>query len=60
MVYEKEQTPQNYYKGGLREVIEGTKGIEFGSPGILIWFDSCRDYNCRFWLKREGLRKFGR
>jgi len=29
MGHEKEQTTQNYYKVGLREVIEGTKGIDF-------------------------------
>ena len=34
MGHEKEQTTQNYYKVGLREVIEGTKGIEFGQLEI--------------------------
>jgi integrase len=34
MGHEKEQTTQNYYKVGLREVIEGTKGIEFGKLNI--------------------------
>lgn len=29
MGHEKEQTTENYYKVGLREVIEGTKGIDF-------------------------------
>jgi integrase len=29
MGHEKEQTTQNYYKVGLREVIEGTKGVDF-------------------------------
>ncbi|MFS8082238.1 MAG: site-specific integrase [Ginsengibacter sp.] len=29
MGHEKEQTTQNYYKVGIREVIEGTKGIDF-------------------------------
>jgi hypothetical protein len=27
--HEKEQMTQNYYKMGLREVIEGTRGIDF-------------------------------
>jgi len=34
MGYEKEQTTQNYYKVGLREVIEGIKAIEFGTLNI--------------------------
>ena len=34
MGHEKEQTTQHYYKVGVREVIEGTKGIEFGGLGI--------------------------
>jgi len=34
MGHEKEQTTQNYYKVGLREVIEGTKGIEFAKLDI--------------------------
>jgi len=34
MGHEKEQTTQNYYKVGLREVIEGTKGIDFGRLDI--------------------------
>jgi len=34
MGHEKEQTTQNYYKVGLREVIEGTKGIEFAKFDI--------------------------
>lgn len=29
MGHEKEQTTENYYRVGLREVIEGTKGIDF-------------------------------
>jgi integrase len=34
MGHEKEQTTQNYYKVGLREVIEGTKGIDFEKLAI--------------------------
>ncbi|MEO9146423.1 MAG: site-specific integrase [Ginsengibacter sp.] len=34
MGHEKEQTTQNYYKVGLREVIEGTKGIDFEKLSI--------------------------
>ena len=34
MGHEKEQTTQNYYKVGLREVIEGTKGINFDQFSI--------------------------
>ena len=29
MGHEKEQTTQNYYKVGLREIIEGTRGVDF-------------------------------
>jgi hypothetical protein len=32
--HEKEQTTQNYFKVGLREVIEGTKGIDFEKLAI--------------------------
>jgi len=32
--HEKEQTTQNYYKVGLREIIVGTKGIEFRKLNI--------------------------
>jgi len=34
MGHEKEQTTENYYRVGLREVIEGTKRIDFGGMGI--------------------------
>lgn len=34
MGHEKEQTTENYYKVGLREVIEGTKMIDFGKVNI--------------------------
>lgn len=34
MGHEKEQTTENYYRVGLREVIEGTKNIDFGVMGI--------------------------
>jgi integrase len=34
MGHEKEQTTENYYKVGLREVIEGTKSIDFGKLKI--------------------------
>jgi len=34
MGHEKEQTTQNYYKVGLREVIEGTKAIDFAKLNI--------------------------
>lgn len=34
MGHEKEQTTQNYYKVGLREVIEGTRGIDFANLNI--------------------------
>lgn len=32
--HEKEQTTENYYRVGLREVIEGTKNIDFGIMNI--------------------------
>jgi site-specific recombinase XerD len=34
MGHEKEQTTQNYYKVNLREIIEGTKAVNFGQFGI--------------------------
>jgi integrase len=34
MGHEKEQTTENYYKVGLREVIEGTKGVDFERFGF--------------------------
>ena len=34
MGHEKEQTTENYYRVNLREVIEGTKAVDFGRFGI--------------------------
>lgn len=34
MGHEKEQTTENYYKVNLRDVIEGTKSVDFGRFGI--------------------------
>ncbi len=34
MGHEKEQTTENYYRVGLREVIEGTKAINFDKLAI--------------------------
>ena len=34
MSHEKEQTTQNYYKVNLREVIEGTKSVDFEKYAI--------------------------